>query len=448
MSDIGRPQTVAQKTRKGKRAWRKNVDISDLEARLQEQREEIIHHGKALTDLASEDLFLIDEEADEEVERKMKRANVKKLKSSEILENKSKVPALLSKVGKSQKKKKDNKIQGVEKKEMIHLLKLAGKVKGYDKTEERMAKEGIIRSEAYDVWGTKLEEELRYEKLPSPLKENSTVSYTHPLSVPKTLKEAPIKIRKQELIPHAGKSYNPSFDNWRNLIEQEFFKEKTKEDQRLTLEEYRDRIQYLIANYEDNEVIQEDDSENDESVLDGSDGDPEVTSGENESQDVTAKASETEFKLSINPATKLKIKTKAQRNKEQRYKEKQKLQAELKEIKLRIKELEKLPEILNDVDEKSKRTSEKAAGESKDERRLRLGKKKLGSKFEPIEGPLEVKLSNELSDSLRKLKPEGNLLYDQMKNLQSKGMIETRRINKGKKGKKKVTEKWSYKDFK
>lgn len=80
MSDIGRPQTVAQKTRKGKRAWRKNVDISDLEARLQEQREEIIHHGKALTDLASEDLFLIDEEADEEVERKMKRANVKKLK--------------------------------------------------------------------------------------------------------------------------------------------------------------------------------------------------------------------------------------------------------------------------------------------------------------------------------------------------------------------------------
>lgn len=317
---------------------------------------------------------------------------------------------------------------------MIHLLKLAGKVKGYDKSDERLAKEGIINSKAYDVWGTPLEDEILNSKLPNALKENSTISFTKATIIPKTLKEAPIHVKKLENLPHAGKSYNPSFDSWKDLIEQEYFKEKTKEDQRLIFEEYRDRIQYLISNYEDNEIeeeiedLKEDIEENIENI-------------ENEIKDEIKQG----IKLSINPVTEVNIKTKTQRNKEKRNKERQRLENGLKEIKLRIKELEKLPNILKQVEEKESKINEKV---NKIDNSLKKDKKKLGSKFEVIEGPIEVKLSNELSDSLRKLTPEGNLLYDQMKKFQSKGMIETRRINKGKKGKKKITEKWSYKDFK
>lgn len=438
MSEVGRPQTSTQTSRKGKRSWRKNVDISDIEKKLQEQREEIIQHGKPLSEIESEDLFIIDEDADEAVEKKLIKENGKKLKSTEILENRSKVPALLGKVSKS-KKNDGYKIQGVDKKEMIHLLKLAGKVKGYDKTDERMAKEGIINAEAYDVWNTVLEDERKLNELPMVLKESSSISFTKATIVPKTLKEAPIQVSKLEILPHAGKSYNPSFENWKGLIEQEYFKEKSKDDQRLIFEEYRDRIQFLISNYEDNEIEENEEDTDDEKKNEVEDN------GADENEDANKAVTFEGLQLSINPITQVNIKTKAQRNKEKRYKERQKLETDLKEIKLRIKELEKLPDILQQIESEGKKT---VSTETKDDRQLRKGRKKLGSRFEVIEGPIEVKLSNELSDSLRKLKPEGNLLYDQMKGLQSKGMIETRRINKGKKGKKKITEKWSYKDFK
>lgn len=430
MSEIGRPQTITQSSRKGKRSWRKNVDISDIEKKLQEQREDIIHHGKLLSEIESEDLFIIDEDVDEEVEKKLKKDKIKKLKSSEILENKSKVPALLSRVGKSKKK---SKVQGVDKKEMVQLLKLAGKVRGYNKEDERIAKEGIVRSKAFDIWNTELDHEIELKSKPRVLIENSSISFTQATVIPKTIKETPIQIRKYEILPHAGKSYNPSLENWKHLIDQEYFKEKTKEDKRLLLEEHKSKIQFLISNYEDNEIIEEDDDD-DEDDDEEEDNNDEI---------------ELDAKLSINPATALKIKTKTQRNKEKRNKERKKLESELKEIKLRIKELEKIPEILEQVNEFENNDKESSTPiESEKEKALRRGKKKLGSRFEVLEAPIEVKLRNELSDSLRKLKPEGNLLYDQMKTFQSKGMIETRRIAKGKKAKKKVSEKWSYKDFK
>ena len=38
----GAPQQYKQSSRKGKRAWRKNVDVSDIEAGLENVRDEII----------------------------------------------------------------------------------------------------------------------------------------------------------------------------------------------------------------------------------------------------------------------------------------------------------------------------------------------------------------------------------------------------------------------
>lgn len=64
------------------------------------------------------------------------------------------------------------------------------------------------------------------------------------------------------------------------------------------------------------------------------------------------------------------------------------------------------------------------------------------------EPPLELVLTDELRDSLRLLKPEGNLLQDRFRNILVRGKIETRKpIQQGKKKRRTVTEKWSYKDF-
>lgn len=67
----------------------------------------------------------------------------------------------------------------------------------------------------------------------------------------------------------------------------------------------------------------------------------------------------------------------------------------------------------------------------------------------PPEKPLELVLPDELQDSLRLLKPEGNLLDDRFRTLIVQGKLESRKpVTQARKAKKKITEKWMSKDFK
>lgn len=64
------------------------------------------------------------------------------------------------------------------------------------------------------------------------------------------------------------------------------------------------------------------------------------------------------------------------------------------------------------------------------------------------EAPLEVVLPDELRDSLRLLKPEGNLLKDRFRSMMIRGKVESRRqIPYAKQKKYTESEKWSYKDW-
>ena len=64
------------------------------------------------------------------------------------------------------------------------------------------------------------------------------------------------------------------------------------------------------------------------------------------------------------------------------------------------------------------------------------------------EKPLELVLPEELQDSLRLLKPEGNLLGDRFRTLMVQGKLEARTpVVQSKKPKRKATEKWTHKDF-
>lgn len=64
------------------------------------------------------------------------------------------------------------------------------------------------------------------------------------------------------------------------------------------------------------------------------------------------------------------------------------------------------------------------------------------------EPPLELILPEELQESLRLLKPEGNLLKDRFRNILVSGKMETRKpIQQPKKKRVSCTEKWSYKDW-
>lgn len=389
-----RPRTNQQKTRKGKKAWRKNIDIDDVEKGLEESSNRKILLGE------DDDDFIIDTEGDKSVGGK----SAKKLKSTEILANKSKVKPLAI-------ERNNRKIQGVNKHEVHRLMKLSGKVNGESKLKTRVDKDGLFRAKNEDLWG-----EEPVDNTPEILLKKSSSSHTKAKKAPKTLKTESIKLKEKEKHVDAGKSYNPSLASWKALINKEFATENEKELKRQELISHQERIKDLIANLDDNEEA----------------------SSEEEQEEEEVEESVQDYKLSINKPTEVKIKTKSKRNRELKHKKKMELEQNLKELKRQINELSKLDEYNELVDAKL---------ESKKQKSDKAPKKLF--KYESITRPLEVKLSDELTDNLKNLKPEGNLFYDSMINLQENGLIESRvPVAKRRRYAPKITEKWTYKDFK
>lgn len=452
MSASDRPQQYKQSSRKGKKAWRKNIDLTDIEKSIEKKIDLEITHGiKDIAELDNQSLFQVDTEGDEILKSKLiKRKQIKKnLKSSEILDSiksKSKVDALLHPLHSSAEKITKNKksVQGVSKQELNKLMALAGKRIGESKLKNRIDKEGLVKSDPHDIWNDNNSSVIISKKKvvsrsgivvksPEPvfkdLIDKSTTGWSVATVVPDTLKQKPIQIREVETIPHAGKSYNPAKKEWSDLIEKEYNIEKVKEEQKIQMEVYREKIKHLMETLDDNEEEDSEDGDEDEELDDSVD--------QYNEEDLT--------KLSVNAPTKNKKKTKYQRNKAKRHEEKVRLHQELKKLRKQLHELEKVEEYREELE-----NSMATIGSSieKIERKRKHNRNKLGTKYGVLEERLEIKFSDELSDSLRKLKPEGNLLYDNVRKLQSSGKIESRIPITRRKGKKKITEKWAYKDFK
>lgn len=352
---------MAKSSRKTKRTWVKNIDLKDLEDNLESQRDKQRLIG-------DESEFFIDE-SNESIK------NLKKLKSTEILTNKSKVPALSI----ERNKKPKGKI-------VKRLMDIAGRTSN----TLRLTEEKLNNKIDSDIWDSN---------------EGSSVKK------PKTMDVKPLALDGKADDLHAGKSYNPSLSSWKDLINLEFDTEKIKELNRQQLIERQEMLAKMLAE----EVESEDEDEEEE---------------EEEPED-------DKYKLSLNEPTKWKKKTKTQRNKQARHENRMKLENQLKELKQQIHQLNQLDEI-NETNDKKKPIKAK----------IQKKPKKL-FKYNMMEKPLEVKLSSELSLNLKDLKSEGNLFYSNMINLQSKGLIESRiAVSKKRKYKPKITEKWSYKDFK
>lgn len=386
-----------QPSRKGKKEWRKNVDVDDIHEALEAKRENEVLYGD------DDQAFVIDNEGDN------RKIHSHKLKSREILENKSKVPAIVSKKVKHK----------VSKKRANQLMALAGRLITESALTARVDKDGIVRAQNVDVWADKDE-----VAQPDIYKKSSFKSYTPATKAPKTMSHAPISLSvstTDDVLVHAGKSYNPALDSWRDLIDREFNAEQSLEVKRQAVEEHQKRIQHLIETLDDKEIESSDDEVAQE-----------VEETANNEDD------ENKYKLSLNKRTELKLKTRTKRNREARHKQRLELQAKLKDLKKQIHDLQKLEEIEKEVDVKQSQVKKKAP-----KTYVRHGKSEV------IFKPIEVKLSDELTNNMRSVKPEGNLFYEQMHKLQASGRVEARvPVEKKRKFARKFTEKWSYKDFK
>jgi hypothetical protein len=396
-----------------------------------------------VTEKPSDELFTIDTTGNEEVRKSIAKKH-KPLKSEEILAQRSMIPALDGRKrgnanvtdGVIEPKTKKTKSDWVSRKEYLRLKQVAKDAKPLRKKTE---------NEFYDPWAEDAEPTLTYDD-----PRFDFLQKPKPKTEPVTLKHAPISLAANGKpvpsvkMPHAGTSYNPVFEEWDRLLETHGAQAVEDEKKRLEEEAKEAEKQRLIeeAKNDDGEV-----KSDDESAWEGFESEYEKSEWLNKKRPER--------------------KTKVQRNKIKRRKEaerKAKWEAQIAKREAQAAHIAKITEEL----EQKKRDPENQsdADDSEDGVDIALRKKPLGGKKAYVlsqssihvlqltvisvpQQPLELVLPDELQDSLRLLKPEGNLLDDRFRTLIVQGKLESRTpITQARKAKRQITEKWTAKDFK
>ncbi|KAE8134656.1 hypothetical protein BDV38DRAFT_273370 [Aspergillus pseudotamarii] len=416
------PRQFSQPSRKGKKAWRKNVDVTEVQEGLRLLKDEEIKGG-VLAEKPSEELFTFDTTGSTEIRKAFEKKH-KPLKSEEIIAQRSVIPAVdtrkrnNSKVtdGVLEPKTKKHKSDWVTRKDWLRLKQVAKEGKPIKKD---------VGGDFYDPWADAEDptpvEDPQFDFLEKP----------KPKVAPVTLKEAPISLAANGKAipavrtPNAGTSYNPTFEDWDGLLQEQGAKEVEAEKKRLEEERKEEERQRMIAEAKDDDGEVRSD---DESAWEGFES-------EYETPDWLKKK-------------RPERKTKAQRNKIKRRKEAErqaKWEAQMKKKEEQVEQARAIAEKMKQQ-ELERAGSSESEGEGDD---TVLRRKPLGGRTYAPEQKLEVVLPDELQDSLRLLKPEGNLLDDRFRTLIVQGKLESRKpVSQPKKAKRKLTEKWGHKDFK
>ncbi|KAK3045326.1 hypothetical protein LTS18_014029, partial [Coniosporium uncinatum] len=119
--------------------------------------------------------------------------------------------------------------------------------------------------------------------------------------------------------------------------------------------------------------------------------------------------------------------------------------------KIRKQQLAQLVQIRREIDSKEpkrqKALTKSSEGSSDEEHDERLKRRRPFGKTPLKQAPPDVLLSEDLTESLRQLKPQGSVMNDRFRSLLLRGKVESRKAMQHKKPMRTVTEKWSYKDF-
>ncbi|KAI9314482.1 ribosome biogenesis protein Nop53/GLTSCR2 [Dichotomocladium elegans] len=378
-----------QPSRKGKKAWRKNVDITHVEEGLEEMRQEERVRGK-VTEV--EDLFTIDTSGDANIRRSL--AKERPLRVEQILAQRSAVPAVIARVRAANTEKKISKYTK-QKVDQIAKRKLEG---GPSAAPKKKIKSGVA---SYDMW----DDETPAAASP----EEDQSDYLEPVKAkkvkaPSTLKKKPAALVHQPAIEiaHAGASYNPTVEAHQELLKQAHEIEVRKLEAAEKLNEklsYRKELDDLAGELE--------------ASLEDEDEDGEEEEGEKDEGSVAAKKE-------------AKRKTRTQRNKEKRLRLEKIANMQKQHEKDIRKQIDLVKEIEKELNEHQKKIEDVAQKRQEiKENAEKKGVKRLGKHFIK-ERPIDVQLQDELSETLRQLKPEGNLLLDHQHSFQRRNVVEAR----------------------
>ncbi|GAA5816724.1 hypothetical protein MFLAVUS_010256 [Mucor flavus] len=414
----------SQPSRKGKKAWRKNVDITDIEEGQEELRsiERVVGHNK---ELKNEELFTIDVAGDVGIKRKL--AKDRPLRIDQILDQRSAVPAVKTK-------------NAFKKAETTQVIESKHEFKSVDKILKRKSdapikpamkkKVKVSTDKSYDLW----DEPAAAEEQPN----TNFLPVKAKLRVPKTVTEKPAGLIHLAAVdtPEGGHSYNPDVIEHQKLLVKANEVEERKIEVLKKLQEqlsYRDELKLLAGELSNTEITAEG------KIIST------AVDEEEEEEDLEDKPTDDKATKKRKAAER---KTRAQRHKSHRLateelEKKQKLQE--RAIRQQIDILRQIEEELKIRNEELKINAEKRGERQAEEEKK--GLKKLG-KYTVPELPVDVQLTDELCETLRQLKPEGNMFRERFHSIQKRNIIEPRiPVIPSRKYKLKEYERRAYKNF-
>ncbi|KAK4686764.1 nucleolar protein 53, partial [Tremellales sp. Uapishka_1] len=429
--DRGAPATLSQKSRKGKKAWRKNIDVRDEEEALEKAREEERLTGGKFSGKADGELFTIDTTGDVQVAKRLRKA-AKPLRSLAVLDERSAIPSLTSKPQVSFAAKQ-TKLSYLEKERLRRIARknlvaedgsgmgsaTLSKLESADLHDAWTAKEKIILAEG--GFGQEGMNTVK-PKVPITIQRQRDIHF-----------EEQVAKKRNEDLPTGGTSYNPTVESHQALLDLAVEEELVRlAQEEKDAERIRELGEVVIARRNariagDEMTIGEGEDDDDEGDVDGE--------------------TVEERKVKIH-----KRKTQAQRNKKLRARENNRLEKIEKTNKTLLKAIASVPTLKKSVEEKVRAEEERrrirALAKTQRERRGLEGGEKVG-KHRMKKEQVTVQLGEDLAESLRQVKPEGNLFKDRFLTLQKKALIEPRvpQLPKRRAGKTKEYEKHAWKRF-
>lgn len=380
---------------------------------------------------SSDELFALDTTGSEAIKKAYQKTH-KPLKADEILARRSVIPGVDSRkrpiakitdgiLEPSQKRQRKGWISRKEVQRIKESLQACPQL-----STERLTDDA---SAAFDLWAEttravqESQQALDYLEKPKPTVAPTTLQKA-PIAM--TANGKPVRAVKK---PNGGSSYNPSFEDWDDLLTKEGQKEvEAEQKRRQEVQVQAEKAARITATAAaiDEAVARTDD----ESAWEGFESGYES--------------------LESSKKKRPKRKTQAQRN---RIKRRREAERQAKHAKKMGDQRKQALEIEADQKALATQLASKAVVPLEDEVQSDSGddtilrRRRLGTTTIP-EKQLEVVLPDDLQDSLRRLKPEGNLLNDRFRNLLVNGKLEARKpITQPKKVRRTYTEKWTYKDF-
>jgi len=438
-------------SRKNKKSWRKNVDMSAVEEYLEEKRfDERI--GGSIADRPDSELFVLDSSIPA-LGQKIK--NKKEIKPLRCFANLNGLPGAQDPVGRRDRvRTAEERMNPIVKSKLAHMAK-AGIVGQKAQQAQRNKQLYLQRKKDteldratrrrtkfdFDLWNKG--EEPAAPGLETDWVEEETVVHTAlGLSRFKPKEAARRKAVTGSLLPavelpHPGASYNPSLADHNELLWKATLIELEKEKALAKIER---ATTMMFPRASEAPTLQSYMQEMSEGIVE-LEGAEESTPAAEEANGEIQGDEEDELGHKQLPKPKTR---KQKRDKKKALFERMKQDSKLK-YKLKENDIFRLRTFKKEINEQEATTAERQKKKADQAVEKKLTATQLSNyKYEAPD--IEVKLSDELTGNLRNLKPEGSLLVDRYKSLQRRNIIETRVQQKAlKRLKRKKVEKRSYK---